>query len=107
VRRFLWNFVAFGASRARPGDFILTEDCQGDSSFAMEIITNSHRKNGDGAEIPPGGRELAFYVKDMLSSLRRCAGAPYFANLRALLLLAENEAEHLTEHKDTERRWQA
>lgn len=61
------------------------------------------RKNdpGDGAEIPPAGRELAVYMKDMLSSLRRCAGAPYFGNLRALLLAAELEAEFVADgHKD-------
>ncbi|HEY4274738.1 MAG TPA: hypothetical protein VGM68_04585 [Rhizomicrobium sp.] len=46
----------------------------------------------DGA-IPDSGREMALYVKDMLVSLRRCAGAPYFNNLRALLLAAEREAD--------------
>ncbi len=55
--------------------------------------------NGDGAEIPPAGRELAFYMKDMLSSLRRCAGAPYFETLRAMLLIAEKEAEYLGTQK--------
>jgi len=55
--------------------------------------------SGDGAEIPPAGRELAVYVKDMLSSLRRCTGAPYFETLRAMLLMAEREAEYLGTQK--------
>ncbi|HEY4274736.1 MAG TPA: hypothetical protein VGM68_04575 [Rhizomicrobium sp.] len=63
---------------------------------------------GDSGKIPPGARELAFYVKDMLSSLRRCAGAPYFTNLRELLLVAEREAEQLANQcKDAERKWRA
>jgi hypothetical protein len=49
----------------------------------------------DDAEIPPAGRALAVHVQDMLSSLRRCAGAPYFGTLRALLLAAEEEAAAL------------
>jgi hypothetical protein len=59
----------------------------------MDFMTTSDAMAAnDDAEIPPAGRELAIYMKDMLASLRRCAGAPYFGNLRALLLAAEQEA---------------
>jgi hypothetical protein len=104
----MWSFVGFRRPARLRAKIALTESGKDGSTFPMQTITKSNRMSGDGAEIPPGGRELAVYVKDMLSSLRRCAGAPYFENLRALLLMAEEEAAQLArQRKDTERRWRA